>query len=274
MKGAVGMKRFNNIIGVGLMILGLISAEWVSAQEIVPSDSGAVSAQDTAVDSILQANPPPSDSAQLMVTSSPDSAFITISNHAATEVTPLSLTLNAGIYQVEAAREGFEPLSRELNLMAGKRLSAQFILKSFPPPPIPAESLGLFYLPPKIPLDIKGADRMSQTYKRLAETFAIVPLGQGIMARLIVDEEDRDQADILIVSGIVLSGGSLLLGKILSNRKRNNIENENARIAEENILISENNRDVDRELKEKNEDVLQMWILENEDRGRIVIEEQ
>jgi len=213
-----------------------------------------------------------SETTTLFVTSSPESSYVSLTGGDSTAVTPLSLSLQPGKYQLEVVKEGFEPLSHEFGLLAGQRISAQFILKSLPPPPLTVDSLELFYIPEKPLIDINDADQLGQSFKRMAEIFAIIPLGQGIIARMILTENDRSQAEILIGVGAVLSGGSLLLGKILSNHKRRAIEATNRRIEEENIASRNYNQDVDRQLKEKNEEAQLLWMKENEKRGRVVIE--
>lgn len=224
--------------------------------------------QDT--DSSFNVSP---DSAYLNIISSPDTAFISINNSSTVRATPLNLALGPGPYKIEAARDGYEPLTRELNLMAGKRISANFILKSIPPPPVEAESLGLFYLPEQPLRDPAEADKLRQSFNRWAEIFAIIPFGQGMLAKLLVDDEEQQHINILIISGATLSLGSMVLGRILSNRKRDRIETSNARIKEENKVSQAHNLEIDEQLREKNDEALQEWLLENEGRGRVVIQE-
>jgi hypothetical protein len=213
------------------------------------------------------------DSAYLNLTSSPDSASVSMNGSSIINVTPLNLALSPGPYRFDASREGFEPLTYELNLMVGQRISAQFILKSLPPPPIQPESLGLFYIPEQPLQDVASADQLRQSFNRWAEIFAIIPLGQGILAKLVVDDENQKQVNILIITGATLSLGSLVLGKVLSNRKRNQIEEANLRIKEENMVSQSHNSEIDRQLREKNDEALQEWLLENEGRGRVIMEE-
>lgn len=210
-------------------------------------------------------------SATLSVSSSPENSFVEIKGRASTEATPLTLELQPGKYQLEVFKEGFEPLSHEFGLTEGQRIAAQFILKSFPPAPLTLDSLDLFYIPERPLLDITEADRLSQSFKRMAEMFAIIPMGQGIIARMILEGDDRRQANILIAVGATLSGGSLIMGKILSNRKRQAIERENRLIEEENATSQKHNLDIDRQLKEKNEEQQELWMQENKDRGRVII---
>ncbi len=267
------MRQFYSIIWIGVIFISLSAGPNLLAQNPVDTMDNRSDTITQPLDPTDQAIAPEADSSFLTVTSSPDSAFITVDDQASAGMTPMEMILDTGVYRLEAAKEGFEPLTYKLNLLTGQRISARFILKSFPPPPIPAESLGLMYLPEKILEDINAADRVSSSYNRAAETFAIIPLGQGILARFIVDEDDRKEANIMIISGAILSAGSLILGKVLSKRKTHNIEQANAQITEENILINEHNRDVDQQLKEKNEQALRAWQQENSDRGRVIIEQ-
>lgn len=266
------MKRFYYFIIVGFAFFSLFTGSSPIAQDSDSSDMGIPDIDSLPSDSLSNSVSPSTDSTLVAVTSSPDSALVTVSGRPATQITPLTLELVSGDYQIEVSKEGYESLSHALNLIGNQRVSAQFILKSFPPLPIPAESLGFFYIPERPLLDINAADKLGRSYKQLAETFAIIPLVQGILARLIADEKTEKEANILIISGVVLSGGSLILSKIMSKRKRKKIEAENVRIAEDNRISAENNYQVDKAVKEKNDEALQEWLLENEGRGRVILD--
>jgi len=250
------MRRMNYCLGACWLLINLTFCNGSWGQSVADE---TIDAADTSL-------------ATLYITSSPESSFVDIKGRSSTEVTPLTLGLQPGDYQLEIFKEGFEPLSHNFGLMAGQRISAQFILKSYPPPPLTVDSLDLFYIPERPLLDINEADRLGQSFKRMAEMFAIIPMGQGIIARLILSGDYRRQADILIATGAVLSAGSLITGKVLSNRKRRAIEDANRQIGEDNAASQKHNLEIDRQLKDKNDEARQLWELENENHGRVIID--
>lgn len=268
------MRHFYSFMWVGAFLISLTLHTYPKAQE--PAED-ITNQSDTAIQVpglAEQTSIPKAESSLVTVTSDPDSALVNVDEKTATEATPVDLILDSGVYQLEVIKEGYEPLTHELKLLAGRRLSARFILKSFPPLPVAAESLGLEYLPEKKIEDIHAAERVSSSFNRAAETFLIMPLGQGILARFIMDDNNRREANIMIISGTVLSVGSWILGKVLSNKKLRDINAANARIEQENKLIYEYNEDIDRQLKEANEQALTNWQQENARRGRVIIEDR
>jgi hypothetical protein len=212
--------------------------------------------------------------ATLELKSSPEGAEIMFDKEESGGLTPTIFKLDPGLYKFELSKPGYESLPAELRLVKGKKFLAEFILKETRPAAVTPESLGLFILPLKQQVDPKMADRLNRKFKVFGEVFAIIPLGQGLIARFIVDDDEKDKADIMIVSGAILSAGSFILGKILSNRKRKKIEAENLAIPEENKAILLQNKEVGGIVQEANDKALSEWAKRNDDKGKVKITEK
>jgi hypothetical protein len=208
----------------------------------------------------------------MRILSSPDSGFITIDSGASDSLTPAVYSLLPGKYAIEVFKDGFEPLQYDLIYSSSHPGALNFILKPLAPEPVVAESLGLEYFP-VVPLqDERIADEQMQKFSSMSELFLIVPLAQGLVARALLAEEDKQVANIMIASGVVLTAGSYLLGKLVSNRTRKRIIEENAEIESQNARAQVANRDVDREVREFNAQMQQQWKEENSDRGRVEVQ--
>ena len=102
----------------------------------------------------------------------------------------------------------------------------------------------------------------------MAEAFAIVPLAQGVMARLVFGE-DAHQANVLIAAGVVLTAGSYFLGKLLSKRKLSSIREQNAVIEEANLAAKTHNDEVDLAIRDQYSGEIRQWRSETQDDGRV-----
>lgn len=208
----------------------------------------------------------------LVITSSPDSASIYLESKGTESVTPAGFTLSPGKYTLEVVRENYEPLAQNITLQMGTDVTVGFILKAFPPLPLTAESLGMEYKPIIKPRDLGEADAVMQRYSRLAEVFAIIPFGQGLLGKFLASESNQKEANILLISGAFLSIGSYTIGKIASSRKRKKIEKHNLIAKEENELIMQENKEIDQLINEQNRLAVDRWLSENSGRGKVVID--
>ena len=208
----------------------------------------------------------------IQIQSSPDSAYITIDSADADSVTPAVYSLLPGKYAIEVFKDGFEPLMHDLNHSSSYPGTLRFILKPLAPQPMVAESLGLGYFPVVPLIDERVADDQMRKFSSMSELFLIVPLAQGLVARALLAEEDKDVANALIISGVVLTVGSYLVGKLVSNKTRRRIIEQNIEIESQNARAQLANRDVDRSVREHNAQMQQEWRDENSDRGRVEVQ--
>ncbi len=209
--------------------------------------------------------------AEVHVFSDPAGAKLRLDDAKQTIELPAQLTLAGGEHTLEVSSTGYEELTQQLMLNSGEIISLRFLLRENQPFPISAEELGLEFQT-EIPLiDEKVADKLRQQFYGFAETFAIIPLTQGIIARLIVGEDSKYEANALIIAGVGLTGGSYLLGRILSSRKRSQIIQHNERAAQENLLAKKYNQDINRIIREKNAEAIDDWEQKNRRRGRVEI---
>jgi hypothetical protein len=167
--------------------------------------------------------------------------------------------------------EGYEALSHTQEYAGGKVVSLHFLLRSRPPNPPQAEELDLVYQP-TIPMrDEKSAERMREMFTGLAETFAIIPTGQGLLAKFLAGEDAQQEANVLLISGVTLSVGSWLCSKILPARKMAGIKKWNARAAEANVAVRAHNSEVEALVQQKYAELIDDWARENEDRGVVKV---
>ena len=133
-------------------------------------------------------------------------------------------------------------------------------------------NLGLTYLSQKPMIDPKVAERTRIQYKSLTESFAIFPLAQGIMARIVVDDTQHGAANAMIFAGLGLTVGSHFLGKILYKRKKQYIEDENLRRQIDNAQVDENNAQVNQTVNDENTARNKAWVRKNRNTGKVEIE--
>jgi hypothetical protein len=119
--------------------------------------------------------------------------------------------------------------------------------------------------------DETAADAVRKRCNGLAELFAIVPLGQGVMARIAWGEDGRREANTLIIAGVGLTTGPYLLGSILSKRKRGTIRAANKLITRQNTEAQEYNRQVEKQVRELNAAAVAEWGTHNRVRGRVEV---
>lgn len=210
---------------------------------------------------------------QVSITSEPDSASILYNSKAADGATPEIFMLTEGKYNFEVIKDKYLPLSYELEVLLSKPITAHFILSKMEPEEITAGDLGLEYLEEKKTKDLQAAVRFQQSFNRAAEVFAIIPFGQGLLAKLIMGDDYSDQTTVLIISGAGLSLTSWLTGKLLASAKRRKMERENMTIEEENSIIRQHNKEIDEKLRELNDERHSVWEKENESRGKVVIKQ-
>ncbi len=204
----------------------------------------------------------------LMVSSDPDTSAIYLDGQNTGLFTPALVSVDTGQHRLEVRKEGFESFLETLKVGVGQKGSINFILRTVPPDSVTINSLGLEYLPMTPMMNPELADRLWETYRGLSETFLIVPLGQGILAKILAAGDSESETNALIGAGVVLTVGSYLIGKTLSKRKRLQIEtaNEEAKLANEIAKIE--NNDADRIVREENDTAVQLWEEENKGRGK------
>ena len=209
--------------------------------------------------------------AVVTVRSDPDSATVFLDGTRLPGSTPLQVPLAAGEHLIEVMKEDYDPLSYELDVLPAETVTVVYYLKSLPPTPLLPESLGLSYLPVRKRLDSLIADRQMQTYVDAAQTFAVFPFGQGLIVRLFLGDTHSREANVMMIGGAVMSLGALIMGKTITNRKREQIRAENERIQRENESATLHNREVDRVLREATAARMESWRRRNASRGRVEV---
>ena len=204
------------------------------------------------------------------ITSIPDSVWIRIDEKPDSMITSFEISLSSGENLIEAFKDGYEPLQHTLEISTVRNLSLNFILKTSRPLKFDADMIGLEYKTDLPILDEKQAERLKKRYMNLAESFAIIPLGQGVLAKIILGN-DNSGANAFIIAGVSLTAGSYLLGKYLSARKLKNIRERNEEIVELNYQAKEHNKSVRNQIKMKNDEIANKWVSDNKGRG--IVEE-
>ncbi|MDH3891916.1 MAG: PEGA domain-containing protein [candidate division Zixibacteria bacterium] len=205
------------------------------------------------------------------VESEPDSATIMVDGRAVESVTPAQLDLAVGERMVEVVGPGFELLSKTVTVDSMHRTIMKYTLRPEPPPELTAESLGLVYDDQLPKINEEKADMLRRQFNSMAETFAIIPLGQGLLASVLLDSDDQGTAHALIISGVVLTAGSYLLGKTLSARKLRNIQSENEEIDSYNARADAHNFEVDQAVNAANKEAMKKYQIDNRGRGRVKV---
>jgi hypothetical protein len=216
----------------------------------------------------------PSDSVRMglgriLVFSDPPNASVLLQEPEVDLKAPAQLMLHAGEHVIQVSAEGHEPLEHHQSLLTDQRLALRFLLKQNPPPLLSPADLDLEYKPVVPLLNEEEADIVDRKFTALTETFANIPLGQGLLARLVAGKGVRSTANFLVISGAALTASSYALGKILSSRKRTDILTQNEIITESNIEAQNHNSAVDRTLRTKQRELLSTWERDNADRGRV-----
>jgi len=199
----------------------------------------------------------------------PDSINILVNNKPDTMTTPVSISLVPGTLSFIAFREGYQSLINNYELNKNKSTTLEFLLKKNRPAKITILDLGLEYKTILVERNVAEAKAIRSKYNNLAEMFVIFPLSQGILAKLILDSNHDSDADVLIISGTILSVGSFLLGKILSKTRKNLVQKYNEQIKVDNQLAIEFNAEIDRTITTQNAENLKQWELENDNKGII-----
>jgi hypothetical protein len=209
--------------------------------------------------------------ATLYVESVPDSTDIVLDRKLTGQVTPAEFQLPPGSHTVELVKPGYEPLAERIDLAQGDSITATFLLRVEPPPPLTPESLGLQLLKEKPLLKEEKAEVIRQRCNAFAETFAIAPLTQGILAKMLLTGSGEKQADMLIISGAVLTAGMYLAGKIFSTRKRLQIRRTNQLLAAENLEIKAQNKEVRKIVQQRYAELVKQWQKQNRNTGKVII---
>ena len=211
------------------------------------------------------------DSSTVSIQSSPIGGFIFLDGQDIGMIAPAEIRVSSGEHLFELVLEGYEPLAKRLGLEAGKRTRLEFSLKSLPPSPVTTEQLGLVSAPLIARLDEKRAANLERKWTGLAETFAIVPLGQGLLARIVLPKEHHSAANSMVIAGLGLTAGSYLLGKILGKRKLRQIRARNDEIPSLNDAIRLQNQEINQTVRAANSQAVRIWMAENEGRGVVTI---
>ena len=209
---------------------------------------------------------------KLVLHSEPDSSSIIFGKEKLDEITPTEMYFRPGEYSFQMSKEGFDPLKSTVTIVYDTPILANFMLAEIKPVPLLPESLGLSYMSQMPMLEKKLAEKVKTKYNALTESFAIFPLAQGILARFMVDESQHSKANGLIFSGIGLTLGSYILGKILYKRKQAYIVAENERREADNAMVESNNQTVDQAVRDENAARMKVWLRGNRNRGTVVIE--
>jgi hypothetical protein len=167
--------------------------------------------------------------------------------------------------------EGYQDLNQNISIEPDKNISLKFRLAFSQPVGLTAQDLNLEYMP-IIPLKNEmDAANQKEMFNNFAETFALMPLGQGILARLLLGNDTEASANILIAVGAGLSAGSYILGKILPKRKLAKIREFNKEAASINNEAKFHNEEIEIEVENRNTELLEKWMMENQNRGTVEI---
>ena len=206
------------------------------------------------------------------ITCDPDSATLFVGRKNTGIILGRSVfDISPGSHLFEVHKEGFEAIGENLEVPEGFT-NVRAILAFARPAPKTPEEYGMELLP-EAPLRLEEeAETIRKRFNGMAESFAVVPLAQGILAKLIIGGEAQREANILVASGVVLTGGSYLLGKIFTSRKKRQIRAYNEATTRENQQASDHNSRVRRETQRLNAEQVKQWRAENEGRGVLEIE--
>ncbi len=207
----------------------------------------------------------------VLVTSVPENGFVTLDGKTLEELTPIILPLSREKLSIEVYKDGYEPLITDLMMAEIQKKQVQFILRPLAPIYLNADSLGYTIQSVVHPIEPARAKNIEKKYMALAETFLILPLSQGLIAKLVLDDDNQREANVLVGAGIILTTGSYLLSKIFSKKKRNEIEQENIIIEKQNIDIKNSNKEIELLVRKVNAERIEKWEEESKDKGVVVI---
>ena len=208
---------------------------------------------------------------RIPVTSVPDSGFITINWNTLELLTPTIITVKKDTFTIEVYKDGYEPLVTDLMIADLQQKQVIFILKAMEPARFNADSLGLSMEKEIPPFDIRIAERVQNKYMGMAETFIIFPFAQGLIAKLALDDDNQKVADVMVGAGAFLTGGAYILSKILSKRKRNEINEKNIEVEKQNLEIKSSNKEIELMVRKVNADRKIKWEDENVNKGVVKI---
>jgi hypothetical protein len=204
------------------------------------------------------------------VTADPSGARLKIGGSDSTLAAPVDTLLPPGSYIIAASHPGYIPLEYELRVDSGDTVALEFILLPEQPQMPTPQELGYEYQP-VVPLLMEDqADAVRKKYNTMAEIFAILPLAQGVLAVLALDDGDEYFSGGLVAVGICLSAGTYLLGRRMASRKRDEIHRTNEMLNEQNATAEQHNKDVDIEIRRIHAEAMREWQEETTWRGRVV----
>lgn len=222
---------------------------------------------------------PPIDSASITaittrvsLSSVPLEAMIMLDGKMLEDETPAYIKVGSGAHDIEVLKDGWEPLTHTVRINSSNAIVLNYILMPMPPANSAPEALGLQYRDKLIPLDARGAEKLRATFNSLTETFAILPLGQGLVAKAFLQGEQDKTADLLIASGVVLTAGAYILGRVLYKKRLNKISTRNAEIGQINLEFDELNKMVDQAIEEHDGKLLEIWLNENQGKGKVEVQ--
>ncbi len=220
---------------------------------------------------IFAQEPPDSTKISLDLESEPDSVNIIIPNTADTVVTPTSVIVKSGVLSFEAFKSGYDSLIHEIELESGRSAILRFLLRTNKPIPITAEQLGLEY---REELPLREEEEVSayrQKFINISEMFLITPFSQGLLAKIILGNDDDGSADVLLISGAALTLGTYILGKILSSKRLKDIREYNNFANDENLAVKGYNQEIENKIKAINREKSQTWQEENKNKGTVIV---
>ncbi len=244
-------------------------AEYETRTRTITLEPGTI--ETIEVNFLPQKEPSGPQAGTVVIESDPAGATILVDGVSVDTVTPVELMLPLGERMIEVVEENFEPLSRPVSVDSMHKIIMRYVLRPLPPSDLTADSLGLFYDMELPMLEEERAELLRNQFNAFAETFAIIPFGQGLLAKILLSKDDQATANALVISGIVLSGGSYILGKILSARKLRFIRAQNEEIEAYNVRVKENNLEVDRAVQEANKEAYKKYLNDTKGKGRVKV---
>jgi hypothetical protein len=133
------------------------------------------------------------------------------------------------------------------------------------------EMVGLPEMMASIPLlEEKLAKEKQAPYSTMSEIFLVFPLAPGVLGLAVSEGEGQFPAEVLIVTGLVLSVGSYLLGQYVLSRELDNIRALNDERRAANIRVKDHNILIKKAMAD-HERAINIWIEESEGRGRVIV---
>jgi hypothetical protein len=179
--------------------------------------------------------------------------------------------LAAGSYRLEASLTGYQPLVHQFNIDSGDTLSLRFVLLADKPIRPTPEQLGLEYKFVMPLLLEEKAQTVRRKYNTMAEVFLIIPLAQGIMAAIALGGGEDYFSAGLMATGVGLSAGSYLLGKLMGSRKLKEIRRQNQILAGQNLEAERHNGEVETQIRRVHAESMREWQAETSWRGRVEV---